>query len=136
VIDVDRFKQINDRYGHLVGDDVLRRLGVLFAPMFRSDDVVARWGGEEFLIGMDSMSPAHAVRRLSEVHDLVRREWFTAEGGVEFQITFSAGRAYFPTEGRTPAELFRAADAALYQAKEAGRNRVVAAQSPGVPTSS
>jgi diguanylate cyclase (GGDEF)-like protein len=135
VIDVDGFKQINDRYGHLVGDDVLRRLGVLLGHMFRSDDVVARWGGEEFLVGMYGMSPQHGVRRMTEVLELVRREWFVTEGGIEFQITFSAGLAYFPNQGQTTAELFRAADAALYRAKEGGRNRVLAAESSTPPVS-
>jgi diguanylate cyclase (GGDEF)-like protein len=124
VVDLDHFKRINDQYGHAIGDEVLRRLGALFLRSFRSEDVVARWGGEEFIVGMYGITRDDVVHRLTEVLETLRQEAFTSADGVRFQVTFSAGVATYPTDGTELATLYRVADQALYQAKEAGRNRV------------
>ena len=129
VVDVDHFKQVNDRYGHATGDEVLRRLGATLRRSFRDEDVVARWGGEEFVVGMYAMGAGDAVARLYRVLDTVRREVFAAPDGAEFEVTFSAGVAEFPSNGLDLQSLYRAADDALYCAKDAGRARVHAAQS-------
>ena len=126
VLDLDGFKQVNDRFGHAAGDAVLRRLAELLASAFRGDDVVARWGGEEFVVGMYGLTRQDGVQRVAEALEAFRAENFTAEGVPE-PVTFSAGVAQFPDDGRDVAALYRAADRALYQAKESGRDRVLAA---------
>jgi diguanylate cyclase (GGDEF)-like protein len=127
LIDLDHFKAVNDRHGHAMGDAVLRRLSELLLRSFRGDDVVARWGGEEFLVGTYGMSRADAVRRLNDVLERVRAERFGDPGGERFEISFSAGVAEFPLDGADLQDLCRAADQALYRAKDAGRARVFAA---------
>jgi two-component system cell cycle response regulator len=126
VIDIDHFKQVNDRYGHATGDDVLRRIAATMRRSFRDEDVVARWGGEEFVIGMYAVSTADSVTRLYRVLDAVRREVFVAPDGSQFKVTFSAGVAEFPRNGADLQSLYRSADEALYCAKDAGRARVFA----------
>ncbi len=127
VVDVDHFKQVNDRFGHATGDDVLRRLGTILRRSFRDEDVVARWGGEEFIIGMYAMGAGDAVNRLYRLLDSVRHEVFGGPDGSKFDVTFSAGVAEFPRDGLDLQSLYRAADEALYSAKAAGRARVLAA---------
>jgi diguanylate cyclase (GGDEF)-like protein len=128
VIDVDYFKQVNDRFGHATGDEVLRRLGATLRRSFRDEDVVARWGGEEFVIGMYGTSTGDGVARMCRVLDNVKSELFTAPDASEFGVTFSAGVAEFPRDGLDLQSLYRSADEALYAAKDAGRARVFATQ--------
>jgi diguanylate cyclase (GGDEF)-like protein len=128
VVDVDHFKQVNDRFGHATGDEVLRHLSRTLRGSFRDEDVVARWGGEEFVVGMYGIATGDGVTRLYRVLETVRRESFTAPDGSEFEVTFSAGVAEFPRNGSDLQSLYRSADAALYGAKDAGRARVFAAQ--------
>ncbi|HEX8391271.1 MAG TPA: response regulator, partial [Longimicrobium sp.] len=124
VVDLDLFKAVNDVRGHAAGDEVLARVGRLLQKRFRSEDVVARWGGEEFVIGMYGMDRADGVQRLAEALEVLREEKFHARGEA-FSVTLSGGVADFPADGRDLASLYRAADAALYQAKAAGRDRIV-----------
>src|SRR5919202_1445006 len=84
VVDVDHFKQVNDRFGHATGDEVLRRISATLRRSFRDEDVVARWGGEEFVIGLYAMGTGDGVTRLYRVLDAVRREVFVAPDGTEF----------------------------------------------------
>jgi diguanylate cyclase (GGDEF)-like protein len=91
---------------------------------FRGEDVVARWGGEEFAIGMFGMEQQDAVQRVTGMLEAFRQEVFTPPAGVEFHVTFSAGVAQYPEDGVELQSLYRAADKALYQAKKTGRNRV------------
>ncbi|MGH2840198.1 MAG: response regulator [Solirubrobacteraceae bacterium] len=123
-LDLDHFKQVNDRYGHDAGDAVLRRLGAVLRRVFRGEDVVARWGGEEFLVAMYGMSREDGVQRIAETLEMLRREDFGAEG-IELPVTFSAGVAQFPDDGEDLRTLCRATDAALYVAKAGGRDRVL-----------
>jgi diguanylate cyclase (GGDEF)-like protein len=133
VLDMDHFKRVNDHYGHAAGDEVLRRLGELLLRSFRGEDIVARWGGEEFLVGMYGMSRDDGVQRLAAVLKTWRQEEFSGPGDVQFRITFSAGVAEYPTDGADLQALYRAADQALYLAKKAGRDRVLpAGGSPGL----
>jgi diguanylate cyclase (GGDEF)-like protein len=134
VIDVDHFKQVNDRFGHATGDDVLRRFAEILRSSFRDEDVVARWGGEEFIIGMYGMGTGDGVARLYRVLDNVRREVFTAHDASEFEVTFSAGVSEFPRNGLDLQGLYRTADEALYAAKEGGRARIFAAQRTATAT--
>lgn len=131
VMDLDFFKQINDRYGHATGDEVLRQVGQLLRRSFRTEDVIGRWGGEEFVIGMYGMNIQESVKRLSQVLAVLRQQAFVALKPVEaeneipqFQVTLSAGVAQYPEDGADLHSLYQAADAALYQAKAAGRDRI------------
>lgn len=127
VIDLDHFKAVNDRAGHAAGDEVLQRIARLLLRSFRAEDVVARWGGEEFVIGMFGMEKGAGVQRLTQVLGRFSQERFEGPDGEEFSVTFSAGIAEFPRDGRELPDLYRLADQALYQAKEEGRARVCAA---------
>jgi two-component system, cell cycle response regulator len=129
VLDLDHFKHVNDRYGHATGDEVLRRVAATLGQFFRTEDVVARWGGEEFLIGMYGMASGDGVARLYRVLEAIRRQTLVVEDGSHLEISFSAGVAEFPKHGLDLHALYRAADEALYRAKEAGRSRVFAADS-------
>jgi diguanylate cyclase (GGDEF)-like protein len=133
VLDIDHFKQVNDRFGHATGDDVLRRLAATLRRAFRDEDVVARWGGEEFVIGMYGTGTGDSITRMYRALDAVRRQVFVGLDGVEFEITFSAGVAEFPRNGVDLQALYRSADEALYNAKDAGRARIFAAQTSTLP---
>jgi diguanylate cyclase (GGDEF)-like protein len=124
VLDVDRFKSINDTHGHTGGDAVLRELGVVLGQFFRGEDVVARWGGDEFVVGMYGLADAEARQRLGDLVEEVRGSCFDAG---RIAVTLSVGVAEYPADGVDVDELYRAADAALYLAKAEGRDRVVPA---------
>ena len=123
ILDVDRFKSINDVYSHAVGDEVLRQVGAVLAGACRATDVAARIGGEEFaMILVDaSREDAHAVyARLRETFAR-KRDWGGVDGLV---VTISAGVAMRDPVDTTPTQLMRRADAALYRAKSEGRDRL------------
>ncbi|MFB2921501.1 response regulator [Aerosakkonema funiforme] len=126
-LDLDYFKHINDRYGHATGDRVLRRLGKLLLQSFRSADVVARWGGEEFAIGMYGVTKQVGAKRLYEILQTLRQQEFVELDGSKFHITFSAGVVQYPDDGTDLQTLYQVADRVLYQAKTSGRNRVFCA---------
>ena len=121
MVDIDHFKRLNDEFGHLLGDEVLRQVSAVFGQQLRKVDVVCRYGGEEFAILVPQTSGGNAM----EVAEKLRRrvEAFRFPG-VPVKVTISAGVAEFPTHGRTRDELVAAADAALYVSKDSGRNRV------------
>lgn len=124
LIDLDRFKQVNDTYGHLAGDRVLGGFGRLLASRFRTMDVRGRWGGEEFVLafyGEDAETARMIIGRVKEEFD---RMSFRGDHGETFEVRFSAGISSFPDDGRTFEELFRVVDQRLYAAKEAGRDRI------------
>jgi diguanylate cyclase (GGDEF)-like protein len=125
LIDVDRFKRVNDTYGHLVGDHVLMALGRLLNARFRLEDVRGRWGGEEFVIVFPGETAHTAAVVLSRVLDEFRGLAFRGERGERFFVTFSAGVASFPADGVSVDALLRAADERLYEAKRGGRKHVV-----------
>ncbi|HEX5724179.1 MAG TPA: response regulator [Longimicrobiaceae bacterium] len=127
ILDLDHFKRVNDRHGHGTGDEVLRRVARLLQRSFRAEDVVSRWGGEEFVVAMFGMDKDDGVQRLAEVLDALRQESFGDLDGGELRVTFSGGVSQYPPDGADLATLHRAADAALYQAKESGRDRVLPA---------
>jgi diguanylate cyclase (GGDEF)-like protein len=127
ILDLDHFKGVNDRFGHGTGDDVLRRVSRLLQKSFRAEDVVARWGGEEFVVGMYGMDKDDGVQRLADVLETLREQEFEGLPGEEFRVSFSGGVAHYPEDGGDLQTLYRAADAALYMAKENGRDRVLPA---------
>jgi diguanylate cyclase (GGDEF)-like protein len=125
MLDIDHFKVINDRYGHLVGDRVLCEVAIVIREVTRPEDVVARFGGEEFVIALPVSTPNLATEFAERVRaTLASRR--TIGGFGEIRITASLGVACWP-HGRSvnPFSLIRTADHALYQAKTNGRNRVV-----------
>lgn len=132
ILDLDRFKDVNDAHGHAAGDAVLQRLGEMLATAFRGEDVVGRWGGEEFVVGLYGMSKEQAVARLLDLQERVRKERFSGRDGASFSVAFSAGVAEAPADGQGVETLCEAADRALYAAKAAGRARVFPAS--GAPT--
>ncbi len=127
VLDLDHFKQVNNEYGHAIGDRVLQRLGQILRQNFRSEDVIARWGGQQFVIGMYGMNKEDGVRRLNEVLQIVRQEFFPVARHAPLRVTFSAGVAQYLENGTDLQSLYRAADTALIEAKAAGRNRIFSA---------
>ena len=126
LIDVDHFKQVNDVYGHLAGDEVLRQLARRLDSSARASDVVCRYGGEEFLLLLVGMDLQGALSRADALRQQVEHKGIDWESTV-LHVTVSAGVALFPTHGTHPDALIQAADLALYRAKSLGRNRVMAA---------
>jgi diguanylate cyclase (GGDEF)-like protein len=126
MLDVDHFKSINDRYGHHVGDQVLRAMAERCKAALRSVDVLGRYGGEEFAIVLPG-TPAHqAATVLAErIRKRVSDDPIPTDAGP-VRCTISVGVASVEVSTRDPGELFQRADAALYEAKQGGRNRVVA----------
>ncbi|HEY9659975.1 MAG TPA: diguanylate cyclase, partial [Allocoleopsis sp.] len=129
VLDLDHFKQVNDRYGHAAGDHVLSYLGKLLHQSFRQEDIVGRWGGEEFIIGMYGITKQDGIKRLEEVLKQLNQYVFLSQNGMSFQVTFSAGIAQLIEDGDDLQTLYHHADQALYQAKSAGRNQILATPS-------
>ncbi|MBE9228451.1 response regulator [Phormidium sp. LEGE 05292] len=128
VLDLDQFKLVNDRYGHEMGDRVLNCFGQLLNQSFRMEDVVGRWGGEEFVVGMYGISKEIGVKRLNKMLNSFKSIKFIDTNGSEFQVTFSAGISQFIEDGEDLQTLYRAADQTLYRAKHQGRNRVLATE--------
>ena len=126
ILDVDRFKDVNDRFGHPGGDRVLVRLSELLVQASRRGDVVCRLGGDEIAMMLPRCTMEVAVRRAEEIVQLVRATPFEVSADESIQVSISAGLAHAPTHGTEPRSLYVAADAALYEAKRRGRDRVVA----------
>ncbi|WP_254173532.1 response regulator [Planktothrix pseudagardhii] len=127
ILDLDHFKQVNDLHGHEVGDRILCQFGRHLKQFFRSEDIVARWGGEEFVLGLYGMTREQGAKRLNEFLNIWGQQKFIHQ---TFQVTFSAGVAEYSQDGAKLQALYSAADAALYQAKEMGRNRVLILNTP------
>ena len=123
LIDLDHFKQLNDSHGHLVGDEVLRAVARHLEMNLRSTDAVFRIGGEEFLLILPGVDAAEASQRVESLREQLASVRLPTRAGP-LQVTLSAGLALWPQHGHALDELLQAADAALYQAKHAGRNRV------------
>ena len=122
MIDVDHFKEYNDRHGHISGDDILREVAKLISERCRSCDHAARYGGEEFCVLLPE-TPLEGARIFAEkIREAVEESCHTPEG--DGSITVSLGVASYPDDGRTAIELVKAADGPLYRAKDQGRNQV------------
>ena len=128
LLDLDKFKTVNDTYGHAVGDTVLQRLGDVLRRHFRGEDIIARWGGEEISLGLYGMTRDDGVSRVTSALDAIRQETFHTPEHPPLQITFSAGVAEYGPDGDDLHTLYRAADQVLYQAKALGRNQVLPAE--------
>jgi two-component system, cell cycle response regulator len=127
VIDADHFKSLNDTYGHLFGDLVLRKIGAILRDSFRQSDTAGRYGGEEFVVILPETDIEQALRKLDFLRELVASTPIALPGREQdVQITISAGLASFPQDGEDAADLFALADERMFLAKKEGRNRVVA----------
>ncbi len=122
ILDLDHFKQVNDTYGHDVGDEVLKRVAQRIRRALRRDDYSARWGGEEFLLVLPGSDVEGARTAAEKVAHTIKR---APIGEAELTVTASIGVAAFPQHGDSAALLVKRADQALYQAKAAGRDRIV-----------
>jgi diguanylate cyclase (GGDEF)-like protein len=129
MIDVDHFKKFNDSYGHEAGDSILREVAEIFRQSVRAEDIICRYGGEEFVIILPETSSALAIERAEAIR------WSVSQMRVRFrtealrEITISVGVAICPGCGSTLEEILRSADRALYAAKHAGRNQIMMAES-------
>jgi two-component system, cell cycle response regulator len=132
LVDLDHFKAVNDRFGHQAGDAVLVELARRLSDATREVDVVTRFGGEEFALILPKTPVPGTMRLAAKVREVVATEPFVA-GNASFPITVSVGAAAYPDHGLSTADLLAAADAALYRAKENGRNRVEEAEPGGRP---
>jgi diguanylate cyclase (GGDEF)-like protein len=125
ILDIDHFKYFNDRFGHLVGDDVLRELAELLRQLTRESDIVARYGGEEFAVLSSRTSLNDSKKLADRIQKAVGENNFCSETGKTLKITVSQGIACYPSEGiHTGIDLIEASDKALYVAKNSGRNQV------------
>jgi diguanylate cyclase (GGDEF)-like protein len=128
LLDLDHFKNVNDRHGHLAGDEVLKSFCRMLQQRLRKMDIIGRLGGEEFGVILPNTDQQAALRLMEEI-----REDYAAlvhySGTLSFSITFSGGIAAFPEVGQLN-DLIASADDALYQAKANGRNRIVLAGGP------
>ncbi|HEV7500939.1 MAG TPA: diguanylate cyclase, partial [Vicinamibacteria bacterium] len=126
LLDIDRFKKLNDTYGHPAGDAALRNTAQLLTHHLRKSDQAARFGGEEFAVLCASTDATGAMHLAEKIRAEVERGRLVFDG-ARLSVTVSIGVAVWPSDGREPSALVAAADRALYAAKEGGRNRVVAA---------
>ena len=129
MIDVDRFKEINDTLGHLAGDAILRSVSQCMLSVSRGEDIVARYGGDEFALMMANTSQEIAWRRAELIRQRVHSLEIGQNGSQLGPVTLSVGIAVLPEHGDTAEAVLCAADEALLKSKQMGRNRIVV--SPG-----
>jgi len=131
MVDLDRFREINELYGHAVGDETIKSSARVFRSLLRETDVIARYGGDEFVIILPKTDPVQGTRLMNAVCAEVARIPLLKEmKGAITTVTSSMGVAGFPLHASDLSGLRAAADAALYRAKEEGRNRVMCAAMP------
>jgi diguanylate cyclase (GGDEF)-like protein len=130
VLDLDRFKKYNDSFGHLAGNDALRRVAQSIRDSVRAVDFPARYGGEEFAVIVPQVGMEALLTIAERVREGIEAIPAPPDGA---SITVSIGAALFPADGKTVDTLFVVADERLYAAKKGGRNRVVGGVSPAVP---
>jgi diguanylate cyclase (GGDEF)-like protein len=129
--DLDYLRTINNTYGHLVGDIVIKGIADIIRETIRDQDIAARFGGEEFIIALPGSDLISAVALGERIRQLIEKTEFTLSSGEVIQATMSMGVACFPHDGSTLTDVTHAADIAVYHAKLLGRNRIVCA--PDVP---
>jgi len=125
IITLDRLKRINRQYGHGVGDRILSKLGELLRQTFQGNQIIGRWGGKEFILGIPGMEKDEVMRTLYHILDNFRQLEFVADNGISFYTSFSAGVVSYPDNGTDLQALYEAADVLLEQAKANGRNQIL-----------
>jgi diguanylate cyclase (GGDEF)-like protein len=129
MMDLDKFKQYNDDYGHPIGDEALRRFGQMIREQLRPYDTLARYGGDEFIVLLPATNAAWARHVAERLHQYVAEAPVQLSEGITLHFSCSIGVATYPLHGRTPNELVRSADDALYAAKRTnGDVRAAAAE--------
>ena len=123
VLDLDRLKEINDTYGHEVGDRALRTVGNVLRATVRQNDICARFGGDEFIVVLWDCIPEHEARRVADLQNAVAAHPFEPRPGVRVSLSISAGAARFPDDGSTFEELLAAGDERMYRDKAGRRSR-------------
>jgi diguanylate cyclase (GGDEF)-like protein len=130
MIDLDGFKPINDQFGHVVGDKVLRAVGGAVSKCVRVSDIAARYGGDEFAVILPQTPPDGAMRVCERIVRSISELQLQDERGAACKVTASLGLAYYPADDvETPEDLVHSADGALYGAKRSGKNRFTAVRS-------
>lgn len=124
MLDIDHFKQINDNYGHQVGDEVLRLMGSILKQRLRSTDLLGRYGGEEFIAVLQETGPEGAEIAAQDLVDIVSEQAIDIGQNEALKITVSIGFASFPVHALQMEKLIKLADDGLYQAKRNGRNQI------------
>lgn len=120
--DLDRFKNVNDTYGHLVGSHLLSEVGSLLKRSIRAADCAARFGGDEFVILLPNTAKSHAISMVTNFKETLDNTGFNGDHGQLIHVTASFGIATFPDDSLVKLELMQLADEAMYDAKEGGRN--------------
>ena len=129
VLDIDNFKKINDTMGHAFGDEVLRSLGKQIGVLFRATDIIGRAGGDEFIIFLKGIKDTESIKKeAKKVEDFFKD--FKAGEYTKYSATASIGVAIFPKEGDSFENIYKAADKALYKAKERGKNQLAFYRDP------
>ena len=124
MFDIDNFKKINDSYGHLAGDHVLKQLAGVIKGRIRREDILSRYGGEEFSIILPEIDNSNAMQLAEKIRAIIEEAVFRFED-TDIPVTISIGVSSLKTEAIEPHEFIRIADTFLYEAKSQGRNRVV-----------
>lgn len=124
MIDIDEFKAINDQYGHAAGDLILTKIASSIKSMLQSNDILGRYGGDEFLVGLDHKDKNDALRIAEAIKNSLSTQLFTLSMGNTISITVSIGIKSLENES-TLDELINQADIYMYNAKKEGRNRVI-----------
>lgn len=125
-IDIDNFKKFNDQNGHLLGDKLLRDIALILKKNIRNSDAVGRFGGEEFVVLAAHTGKKQAVTLAKKLMAAVGKHVFVGKDSAKVSITFSAGIATFPEDGKTAETILKKADEAMYLSKAAGKNRITA----------
>ncbi|MEP6680636.1 MAG: diguanylate cyclase [Chloroflexota bacterium] len=133
MLDLDEFKEFNDRYGHPSGDEALRAFANILRSCLRDEDIAARYGGEEFVVALPGLGEAAVLAVAERIRSRTHATVIALAPGITGRVTVSIGIASAPQQARDRVTLLRLADEALYRAKQAGRNRVVYSGSPGAP---
>ena len=124
VFDIDHFKKLNDTHGHLAGDSVLIKVASILKSSFRKNDIVARFGGEEFVVLCLETSHENLFKTVDSIREKIAQTDFLFENET-LSVTISGGISSFPESAKNPEALFATADRALYEAKRTGRNKII-----------
>jgi len=130
ILDLDGFKAFNDTFGHPVGDRALQAVATRLRSSVRKSDLVARFGGEEFVVAFPETAVDQARQRVEHIRAELARVSIQVGRGEQRQVTVSAGLGSWPADGETFDAVLTTADARLYEAKRSGKNRVVAPDNP------